>query len=82
MHISRADCRHPPSYQAARARLIGRQKYHAWRQEQARHRRHRVGALLQVYGWSRRGVLRLIAAEVGASVATVCRDRQALARWW
>jgi hypothetical protein len=40
-----------------------------------------VRELLLACGWKRAGILGEIAAQLNVSVATICRDRQALERW-
>ena len=56
------------------ARLIGRSKYNVWRRELAGQRREEVREVLLTLGE--------IAAQVGVSRSCVCKDRQALERWW
>jgi len=82
MVISAASWRCPRSREEGRARLIGREKYNAWRRQAARERREVVRELLLTLGWDRPGVLREIAAQLGVSASTICRDRQRLDRWW
>jgi hypothetical protein len=78
--IAAAVWEQPGSHAVGLARYIGRARYNLRRQAQARQRRAQVYHRLQAYGWDTPGVLRVIAAELRVSTATVCRDRQALAR--
>jgi len=82
MVISAADWRRPRSRDEGRARLIGRNEYNAWRRQAAGERREVVRELLLTLGWNRWGVLGEIALQLGVSRSCVCKDRQALERWW
>jgi hypothetical protein len=83
MVIAPTSWRQPGSHAVGLARYIGRAKLNLARQEVARQRRAEVYTLLEEYGWDTPGVLGVIAAELGGwSVATICRDRKALARGW
>ena len=78
MVISAAAWHHPRNAEEGRARLIGRDQYNAWRRQAAGERREVVRELLLEYGWDRKGVLRVIAAQLNVTAATICRDRQRL----
>ncbi len=80
MVISAAAWEQPGSHGEGLARYIGRARYNLRRQEMARQRREVVYELLVTYGWSTPGVLGVIAAELGWSTATICRDRNMLRR--
>jgi hypothetical protein len=80
MTISRISWSHPSSHDVAKALLIGRERYNAWRREAAGARREQVLELLRVYGWDTPGVLGWIAAQLLVSPSTICRDRQKLLR--
>ena len=73
MVVSAESWRHPRSREEGRARLIGRQRYNAWRRELAGQRREVVRKLLLALGWDRWGVLGEIAAQLGVSRSCVSR---------